>query len=226
MSGADGGGGVTPAPADIPVLAERARGLGCAALVDAMGRVHQHPASFTSLASPDPSQVIFGPAVTIGYLPYRDDWSPVPAFKDCLERALAGAPPHSVLVLSSGGHPQTSHAGGVKLSRVLSHDVAGVVVDGRLRDFSELRDHGLPVWCVGEAVRWGGDTVTPALSNVPVEVFGVCVSPGDFVYVDEAGGVVIPAASVTTVLEVAQEVRKDDAAVLETIVATNLERSS
>lgn len=47
-------------------------GLGSAALVDAMGRSHQHRAHILSLVSPTPQRPLFGPAVTIAY-PYRDD---------------------------------------------------------------------------------------------------------------------------------------------------------
>jgi regulator of RNase E activity RraA len=185
--------------------------LGCAALVDAMGRVHRHRAHLLPLVSPDPTRPLFGPAATIAYLPYRDDLGPASEFGALFRQAIAtDRCEHQVLVLSNGGYADASHAGGVKLSLVESHNLAGVLTDGRLRDFDELRGYGFATWCRGEAVRWGGDTVMPYAANVAVEIGGVCVMPGDYVFVDGSGGVVIPGESLQQVLDMAHQIANDD----------------
>jgi regulator of RNase E activity RraA len=191
---------------------ERAVAVGCAPLVDAMGRTHQHRAHLPALRSPAPARPLFGPAVTMQYLPTRDDL-PVAdlGFGRLFAEAVRDAPGGSVLVLSSGGYPDTSHAGGVKLSRVAVHGLSGVLADGLLRDFAELAEMGFATWCRGEAVRWGGDSVMPYAAQVAVEVAGVTVVPGDYVYVDATGGVVIPAGSLEAVLAEAERVVADDA---------------
>jgi regulator of RNase E activity RraA len=192
--------------------------LGCAALVDAMGRLHQHRAHLLPLYSPDPSRPLFGPAVTVAFLPYRDDLPQTDlGFAALFYEAIGSDPEGKVLVLSSGGHPDVSHAGGTKLSRVGNHRLAGVLADGRLRDFAELRDNGIAVWCRGEATRWGGDTVMPYAAGVAVEIGGVCLVPGDYVYADATGGVVIPAASIDDVLAEARRVETEDAEVADRI---------
>ena len=56
---------------DISDLASEAVQLGCAALVDAMGRIHRHRAHLLPMASPDPTASLFGPAATIAYMTYR-----------------------------------------------------------------------------------------------------------------------------------------------------------
>ena len=195
---------------DVVRLAEQARWLGCAALVDAMGRLHQHRAHLPAMASPDSTRPMFGSAATIAYLPYRADVQHPGGFGALFHEAIAGAAPTSVLVLSSGGYPEESHGGGVKLTRAVTHHMGGVLADGRLRDFADLRAQAIPVWCRGEAVRAGSDIVVPALANVPVEVGGARVMPGDFVYVDSAGGVVIPAASLDAVFDMARAVKEED----------------
>ncbi|MEU6579023.1 hypothetical protein [Streptomyces sp. NPDC046805] len=113
-------------------------------------------------------------------------------------------------MLSSGGYPDVSHGGGTKLARADRSGLSGVLVDGRLRDFGQLRSYSFATWCRGEAVRWGGDTVMPHAFGVAVEISGVCVEPGDYVYMDSAGGVVIPSASLHRVLSVAQEVAAEE----------------
>ena len=125
-------------------------------------------------------------------------------------RAVANAPTGKVVVLSSGGHPDASHGGGTKLSRLHNHGVAGVLADGRLRDFAQLAGYGFATWCRGEATRWGGDTVMPFAANIAVEVGGVCIVPGDYAYADSSGAVVIPAHSVHQVLQEATRIEDDD----------------
>lgn len=185
--------------------------LSCASLVDAMGRLHGHRAHLLPLVSPDPARSLFGPAVTISYLPARDDLAQSElGFASLFYEAIAGEPAGKVLVLSSGGYPDASHGGGTKLSRLDHHGLAGVLADGRLRDFDQLRDYRFSTWCRGEATRWGGDTVMPFAANVAVEVGGVCVTPGDYVYADATGGVVIPAGSLTRVIDEAQRIEAED----------------
>lgn len=192
--------------------AARAARLGCATLVDAMGRVHSHRAHILALSSPAPSRTLFGPAVTIAYLPYRDDLPQAgTGFGELFDQAVGDDPAGKVLVLSSGGYPDVSHGGGTKLYRVKRHQLAGVLADGRLRDFAQLRDHGFASWCRGEATRWGGDVVMPYAAGVAVEVAGVCITPGDYVFADAAGAVVIPQAGLERVFQEAAKVEAEDA---------------
>lgn len=193
-------------------------GLSCASLVDAMGRLHGHRAHLLPLASPDPARVLFGHAVTISYLPARDDLAQSElGFASMFSVAIGDEPGGKVLVLSSGGYPEASLAGGTKLSRLDHHGLAGVLADGRLRDFDQLRDQRFSTWCRGEAIRWGGDTVMPFAANVAIEVGGVCLTPGDFVYADGSGAVVIPAGSLRAALDEAHRIEAEDLRALEQI---------
>jgi regulator of RNase E activity RraA len=189
----------------------RAAELGCASLVDAMGRIHAHRAHLLPLTSPDPRRWLFGPAVVIAYAPYRDDLPQSElGFAELFYQAIEKGSTGRVLVLSSGGYPDASHGGGTKLSRVNNNRLAGVLTDGRLRDFDQLRGYDFATWCRGEATKWGGDTVMPYAANVAVEVGGVLITPGDYIYADSAGGVVIPAGSVDRVLDQAANLEAED----------------
>jgi regulator of RNase E activity RraA len=88
---------------------------------------------------------------------------------------------------------------------------------GRLRDFDQLSDYAFATWCRGEATRWGGDTVMPFAANVAVEIGGVCVVAGDYVYADASGAVVIPRASLHRVIDEALSIEAEDARSLEQI---------
>jgi 4-hydroxy-4-methyl-2-oxoglutarate aldolase len=204
---------------DVPALRRLAASLTVADLVDAMGRMHRHRCHLLDLVSPTPGRVLFGPCVTVSYFPScaaaRDPgrFSFARLFHEAVGDDAAG----KVLVLASNGYADVSLAGGVKLSRVEHHHMAGVLADGRLRDFDELAQYAFAAYCTGEATRWGGDVVTPFLANVPVVLKGVAVVPGDVVVADAAGAVVIPATQVREVIEEAHRVNDEDRASLEAI---------
>ena len=116
-----------------------------------------------------------------------------------------------VLVLASNGYTETSMGGGTKLMRVQEHGLAGILTDGRLRDFDELAGYDFATYCSGETTRWGGGEVTPFQANVPVVLGGVGVMPGTYVFADSSGAVLIPPGDVEQVLDLAREIEADDA---------------
>jgi 4-hydroxy-4-methyl-2-oxoglutarate aldolase len=87
-----------------------------------------------------------------------------------------------------------------------------VLTDGRLRDFDELARYDFAAYCSGEATRWGGDQLTPFQANVPVVLRGVGVVPGQYVFADSSGAVLIPEGQIDEVLAEARNVEATDAA--------------
>jgi len=186
------------------VTKEQIEGLGVADVVDAMMMTIQHRAHAIHLDSPDPRRVLFGPAVTIGYMPVRKDLmdpekhSLGPAFY----RAIGDEDPTGkVLVMASNGYAHASLGGGTKLSRLRNHKMAGILCDGRLRDYEELNSYDFAVYCKGETVRGGGNEIQPYLTDVPVCVDGITVVPGDYVFAQGSTAVIIPAGSAEAILK-------------------------
>jgi regulator of RNase E activity RraA len=200
-------------------------GIKCADLVDAMGRIHRHRCHILDLVSPTPGRVLFGPAVTISYFPSCSaDLDPDRySLANLFYEAVGDEPAGKVVVLASNGYTDTSMGGGTKLLRLHQHGCAGVLTDGRLRDFDELARYDFAAYCSGEATRWGGDQVTPVQANVPVVLGRVAVLPGSYVFADASGAVVIPAGQVDDVVAEARRVAAEDAAFREQIA---LERTS
>lgn len=191
----------------------RAEQVSCADIVDALGRRHRHRAHILDLVSPTPGRLLFGPAATVAYFPTceaRTDPA-VHNFRSQFEAAAGEDSAGKVLVLATNGYPGVSVGGGTKLGRVEHYGLAGVLTDGRLRDFTELRDHEFAAYCAGEALEAGGALITPHDANVPVVLRGVGILPGDYVFADESGAAVIPAADVDEVLDGALAVKEEDA---------------
>ncbi len=198
---------MTPRVADVG-------GIKCADVVDAIGRLHRHRCHILDLVSPTPGRVLFGPAVTVSYFPSCAAGLDPERYNlaNLFHEAVGDAPDGKVLVLASNGYTDTSMGGGTKMLRVQEHRLAGVLTDGRLRDFDELANYDFAAYCSGETTRWGGGEVTPFQANVPVVVGGVGVFPGHWVFADSSGAAVIPADQVDEVLTMAHEIEEDDAA--------------
>ena len=187
-------------------------GLKAADLVDSMGRLHRHRCHILDLVSPTPGRVLFGPAVTISYFPSCSVALDPERFnlESLFYEAVGDEPEGKVIVLASNGYTDVSMGGGTKLSRLQNHGCAGVLTDGRLRDFDELAGYDFAAYCSGEATKWGGGEVTPFQANVPVVVSGVGVMPGQYIFADGSGAVAIPAPEVEQVIAGARSVKADD----------------
>jgi 4-hydroxy-4-methyl-2-oxoglutarate aldolase len=177
-----------------------------------MGRLHRHRCHILDLVSPTPGRVLFGPAVTISYFPSCSAALDPERYnlQTLFYEAVGDAPEGMVLVLASNGYTDVSMGGGTKLSRLQNHGCAGVLTDGRLRDFDELAGYDFAAYCSGEAIKWGGEEVTPFQVNVPVVVAGVGVVPGQYVFADSSGAVVIADGQVEQVIAGARAVEAED----------------
>jgi regulator of RNase E activity RraA len=187
-------------------------GLKTADLVDSMGRLHRHRCHILDLVSPTPGRVLFGPAVTISYFPSCSAAVDPKRYnlQTLFYEAVGEEPEGKVVVLASNGYTDVSMGGGTKLSRLQNHGCAGVLTDGRLRDFDELAGYDFAAYCSGEATKWGGGDVTPFQVNTPVVISGVGVIPGQYVFADSSGAVVIPDTQVEEVIAGARAVEAED----------------
>jgi 4-hydroxy-4-methyl-2-oxoglutarate aldolase len=194
-------------------------GLRTADLVDAMGRLHRHRCHLINLVSPTPERVLFGPAVTISYFPSCSAGLDPERYnlQNLFYEAVGDEPEGKVVVLASNGYTDVSMGGGTKLSRLQDHGCAGVITDGRLRDFDQLAGYEFAAYCSGEATRWGGGDVTPFQANVPVVLSGVGVLPGQYVFAERSGAVVIPNGQIDEVIAGALAVVAEDAGFREQI---------
>jgi 4-hydroxy-4-methyl-2-oxoglutarate aldolase len=196
-------------------------GVTSASLTDALGRLSTDRAHVLDLISPTPGRLLRGRAVTIRFVPFRQDVfdAQVNSFGRLFTEAVPADPEGIVLVLDSGGHPDVSVGGGTKLSRLQNRKLAGLLTDGRLRDFGELERYEPVFYCSGETVKAGTADLMPIAANVPVVVGGVTVLPGDFVYADAAAAVIIPSGLVDQAFQLAAEIDLEDAVFLTSIRA-------
>ena len=116
--------------------------------------------------------------------------------------AIYLAQPGDVIVVEAGDE-EMAVAGGNVCAIAQRRGVAGLIVDGLIRDVGEARENRFPVFARGAspipAKRGGGGDI-----NAPIRCGGVEVKPGDVVVADAEGIVVVPRARAQDVLAKAQ----------------------
>jgi 4-hydroxy-4-methyl-2-oxoglutarate aldolase len=143
-----------------------------------------------------------------------------PADNLMLHIAIHRAPPGSVIVCQAGDNDY-AQAGGNVCAWAQKRGVAGIVVDGVLRDVGESREHGLPLFGRG-IIPIPAKRTKAGVLNGPVTCGGVAVAPGDMVIADEEGIVVLPAAKAEEILQAAEaRAAKDASTSLEDWVAAH-----
>lgn len=150
-----------------------------------------------------------GPAVTVkeearSYGGFHSDDFKVGAMIDAAQFG-------DVIVVEAGGVPYSTWGGMASYAAKLK-GVAGIVVDGGVRDLEEIAEFGFPVFARHVVPITGRTRLKVAAINVPVVVDGVRVEPGDIVVADGTGIVVLPTARTEEIAELAEAFARDDAA--------------
>ncbi len=160
-------------------------------LSDCMNRFQSLDAALRPLV---PGWHLCGPAFTIQSMECCN-WG--------AHQALVLAKPGDVLVISARGSMMGAVWGHVMTVAAKKIGLAGVVLDGCIRDAAENRAGALPIFCRGVCAG-GPHKAWPCNLNVPVSCAGVPVLPGDIIVGDDDGVVVVPAAKADSVLEEAR----------------------
>ncbi len=110
-----------------------------------------------------------------------------------------------VVVLATGGSQRIAPWGGLLSTASKVRGAAGCVTDGLIRDTQEIRALGLPVYHRGVAPLDSKGRGAIQQVDVPVFCDDVRIEPGDLIFGDADGVVVIPAAAEAEVLAFAFE---------------------
>jgi regulator of RNase E activity RraA len=145
---------------------------------------------------------ICGPAVTVLEVP-TDEFLPPQHALDLIDESPAG----SVICISIGGEKDVAVWGGLMTAGAVANRHAGAILDGGVRDLTEIRrDYDFPVYARSVSPGTTLGRFKTIASQVPVEIGGILVHPGDLIVADIDGVVVVPADHAEAVLAMAQEI--------------------
>jgi 4-hydroxy-4-methyl-2-oxoglutarate aldolase len=119
-----------------------------------------------------------------------------------IHKAIQMVAPGDVLVVDDGGH-DTGCFGHKSACAVKARGGAGTIVSGSVRDVALLRRDRLPIFARSITPR-SPQKNTAGSINVPVQVGGIVVCPGDIIVADDDGIVVVPLADAARVLDAAR----------------------
>lgn len=159
---------------------------------DAMGRTNAMVSAMRPLFE---GLRLCGPAITVAGSPGSNEGA---------IRALDVAAAGDVIVIDARGHTDAAVWGGMLCALARKRGVAGVVVDGAIRDAAEQRSLRFPAFSRA-VVPAGPPRPGPDRVNVGIVCGGVHVEPGDLILGDDDGVVVIPRGRAREVLERSRE---------------------
>lgn len=128
-----------------------------------------------------------------------------------IHAAISLARPGDVLVIDGKGDLSCALMGTIMMTVCRQLGIAGVVVDGAVRDTLEIMEMGYPVFAAGTNPNGPTKNVSGRIGH-PVSVAGVTVHPGDFIIGDNDGVVVVEREKIESLLPLADKKMKDEAA--------------
>ena len=152
-----------------------------------------------------------GPALTVHSPPGDNLW---------LHRALDIARPGDVMVVHCSGAYEHGYWGEIMATMAVARGLAGLVIDGCVRDGRLLAEMGFPVFARGLCIRGTGkDFGATGWLNHPVWLGDVVVHAGDLVVGDGDGVVALPHARAAEIVARGRQREADEAAILQRLQA-------
>ena len=142
-----------------------------------------------------PSMKFAGPALTVEVRP-GDNLM--------IHAAMAIAKPGDVLVIDGKGDLGSALMGEIMSQQCVALGIAGVVIDGAVRDCEAIRELGFPMYAAGLNPN-GPTKFVPGRLNHPISIGGVSVNPGDLVVGDADGVTVIERDKAAAMLPLAAQ---------------------
>lgn len=121
-----------------------------------------------------------------------------------IHAAMSLAKPGDVLVIDGKGDLTAALMGAIMINACKKLGIAGVVIDGAIRDTLELEELDFPVFSVGANPNGPTKQVSGRIGH-PVSVGDVAVYPGDFIIGDADGVVAVEREKIESLLPLAKE---------------------
>ncbi|MCG2621344.1 4-carboxy-4-hydroxy-2-oxoadipate aldolase/oxaloacetate decarboxylase [Arthrobacter sp. I2-34] len=189
-------------------LVEAAGVLPTATLHEAGGKIGALPAAIKPVR---PGMRLAGTALPVLCPPGDNLW---------LHRAVYEADPGEVLVVDVGEAMEHGHWGEVLAVAAQKRGIAGLVINGGVRDGDQLLQRGFPVFSASISIRGTAkDPYGAGAIGEPVRIGGVEIRRGDLVVGDADGVVVVPADQAAAVIEKSVQREADEQDILARLAA-------
>ncbi len=192
-------------------LIERLREIGTANIAGTLAKKGIRNPHMVGLTPYNPGKSVAGQAVTLQFMPKREDvhWGDEYAAspeRELHRKAIIACQPGDVVVVDARGSLSSGVFGEMMLTSFKARGGQGVVIDGCIRDFPEVQQIDLGLWLRGVTPNFHTQTdIFPHAVNVAIACAGVFVVPGDVIVADDDGAVVVPIALAGDIAQLATE---------------------
>lgn len=138
--------------------------------------------------------VLAGPALTV---------KTRPGDNLMIHKSIQLAQPGDVIVVDGGGDLTNALIGELMANSMIKAGVAGIVINGAIRDAGWIAAHDFPVYAAGVTHR-GPYKDGPGEINCAIALDGMVIEPGDLILGDEDGLVCVPYDNLDEVLKATQ----------------------
>ncbi|MCS3507042.1 RraA family protein [Achromobacter sp. JUb104] len=159
--------------------------------------------------------VLAGPALTVRTRP-GDNL--------LVHKALELAQPGDVVVVDAGGDLTNAIIGEIMTTYAQTRGLAGIVINGAIRDCGAIRRGSLPVYAAGVTHR-GPYKDGPGEINTVIALDGMTITPGDLILGDEDGLLCVPYEQVDAIYAAATAKMEVEARMMAQIAAGTLDTS-
>ena len=173
-----------------PAMVEKFRAIPVANISDCMARM---TAGGPRLRPMHASGRLAGPALTV---------KTRPGDNLMIHKAIDMAQPGDVIVVDGGGDLTSALIGELMVSQAIQRGVAGLVINGAIRDLDFIHAGAMPVYAAGVTHR-GPYKDGPGEINVPIAIDGMVMQAGDLILGDADGVLCVPYDDLEAVLAAA-----------------------
>ncbi|KTD15872.1 isocitrate/isopropylmalate family dehydrogenase [Legionella israelensis] len=158
---------------------------------------------------------LVGPAYTIKYAPYKKNTQTFKGAANYIDEV----PAHSVIVIDNEGREDCTVWGDILTQTALQRGISGTVVHGAIRDVELIRQYRYPVYCKNYTMRSGKNRVHKSAAQVPVVINNVKIHPGDIIFADDNGVLVIPVQLIDEIIDKAKNIQQTEQKIVEAVKA-------
>lgn len=158
---------------------------------------------------------IAGPAFTVQYEACTPEKNRFMNAGNYIDQVPVG----SIIVVDNGGRLDCTSWGNILTTKALQKQIEGSVIYGSARDIADIRQMDYPLFASNIFMVSGKNRARVKAVQCALDIHGVTVCPGDWVFGDDNGVVIIPKEQLEEVIRRAENVENTERQIISTISA-------
>lgn len=153
---------------------------------------------------------LIGRAYTIEYSIYEKK----PDRFNMAANYIDDVPEQAVILIDNKGRDDCTIWGDILTQVAIHKNIAGTVVHGAIRDVECIAKSKYPVYCTATSMRSGKNRVYKSGEQCPLLIEGITIHPGDIVFADDNGVLIIPSRLLNEIVTRATRINETEKKIL------------